>query len=308
MIVVALMDGLGNQMFQYAFGRQLQKIYHMPLMLEVHRYSRVGSFREMRLQRLSIPFVDGNAGSDTCCIASGLKGYALYMYSCLKRYWARSVLRIPVYGPEGYARMSKMGMYVTKNLISYYSFEKCHTKNVIVHGSFMSEKYFHDIAPIIKEELRVKDECISNDEVRHLADKMLHENSVCIHIRRGDYIGHPRFDVCTEDYYRRAVEKVKELVDEPVLYVFSNNRREVKWLQGHYPFLSDAHFVYEGQTELDDLYLMYHCCHHVISNSTFGWWGSYLKLQEGITICPERWLNEDMQQDILLDDWIRLPV
>lgn len=308
MIIMRISNGLGNQMFQYAFGRQLQEIYHMPLILETYRYGRMETYRKLRLENLNIKVSKEKADAQHCYFVRGVGNLSAFMISLLKRHWAERIQRIPQNGAEGYAKMIKRGMYVTRDIISYYPFEKTNAKTIIAHGWFMSEKYFHDIAPIIKEELRVKDECISNDEVRHLADKMLLENSVCIHIRRGDYIGHPRFDVCTEAYYRRAVEKVKELVDEPVLYVFSNNRREVKWLQEHYLFLSDAHFVYEGKTELDDLYLMYHCRHHVISNSTFGWWGSYLKLQEGITICPERWMNEEMQQDILLDDWIRLPV
>ena len=170
----------------------------------------------------------------------------------------------------------------------------------------MSEKYFHEIAPTIKKELRVKE--VNSDAVRQLADQMMQENSVCVHIRRGDYIGHPRFDVCTEAYYHRAVDLIRARVDAPVFYVFSNSPAELDWIKEHYPFLEGAHFVKEGRDELDDLYLMYHCRHHIVSNSTFSWWGSYLKLQEGITICPERWLNEEMQQDILLDDWIKLPV
>lgn len=307
MIIVAVMDGMGNQMFQYAFGRYLQHVYQMPMVLETFRYSDK-TFRKIKLDQLNIPLTKGKANANTCIMASGIKGFLFYMYSVVKRFWEREVHHIPVYGPEGYAQMSKMGMYVTKNIISYYPFEKSNARNIIVHGGFMSEKYFRGIAATIKQELRVKEENISNDEVRQLAERMMHENSVCIHIRRGDYIGHPQFDICTEDYYRRAVEKAKELIENPVLYVFSNNRREVKWLQEHYTFLSDAHFVYEGKTELDDMYLIYHCRHHVLCNSTFGWWGSYLKLQDGITICPERWLNEDVQQDILLDDWIKLPV
>lgn len=235
MIIMRISNGLGNQMFQYAFGRQLQEIYHMPLVLETYRYGRMETYRKLRLESLNIKVSAEKADAQHCYFARGLGNLSAFLISLLKRNWAERIMGIPQNGAEGYAKMIKRGMYVTRDIISYYPFEKTNAKTIIAHGWFMSEKYFHGIAPIIKEELRVKDECISNDEVRSLAKKMLHENSVCIHIRRGDYVGHSRFDVCTEDFYRRAVEKVKELVDKPVLYVFSNNRREVKWLQADTP-------------------------------------------------------------------------
>ena len=311
MIVVGINGGLGNQMFQYAFGRQLQEVYHVPLVLDTFRYSGLLEMirkspteqkRRMNLQRFHIPFSDGR----DLRIATGAENAALYLFSMLRMQWAAKVLKIPQNGAKGYAQMIKRGLYATRDMISFYPFERTEAKRIVVRGWFQSEKYFHDIAPTIKRELRVRE--VSSDAVRRLAAQMLQENSVCVHVRRGDYIGYNRFDVCTEDYFRRAVEYVRERVAHPVFYVFSNNPAELDWIREHYVFLEGAHFVREGVDELDDLYLMYHCRHHIISNSTFSWWGSYLKLQEGMTICPERWLNDDMQQDILLEDWIPLPV
>lgn len=306
MIIMRISNGLGNQMFQYAFGRQLQEVYKMPLVLETFRYGRTETLRSMGLKRFNIPLAEGTADAHTCRIATGIENLVLFAVSVVKMRWAERILRIPQTGPEGYAQMNKLGVYATRDIISYYPFKKINKKNILAYGWFMSEKYFHDVAPMIKKELRVKE--VSGDTIRQMAKKMMRENSVCVHIRRGDFIGHSKFDVLGEEYFHRAVDFIRQNTNQSVFYVFSNSAEELDWIRNNYSFLSGAHFVYEGKDELDDLYLMYHCKHHIISNSTFSWWGSYLKLQDGMTLCPERWLNHDMPQDIQLEEWIKIPV
>ena len=144
---------------------------------------------------------------------------------------------------------------------------------------------------------------IDNLSVQRLADQMKKEDSVCVHIRRGDYIGNKRLEVCTEEYYKRAIELIKTKIRKPVFYIFSNSPFELEWIQNHYAFTKDMYFVNEGNNEHEDLFLMYHCRNHIISNSTFGWWGSYLS-NGNITIAPQKWSNSDEQQDILRTGWI----
>ena len=307
MIIARISDGLGNQMFQYAFGRQLQEIYQMPLVLETFRYGHTEKMRKFGLGRLNISFSENRKDVQACRIATGIESFMMFLISVVKWRWAYKILKIPRSGLEGYTKMIKMGMYGTLDIITFYPFEKTMAKNIRLHGGFQSEKYFHDIAPMIKRELRVKQ--VSSDLVRNLGEKMMLEDSVCIQVRRGDFVGHRIYDVCTEGYFQRAVDYIKTHVEHPVLYVFSNSEEDLEWIRKQYSFLSEAHFVTEGKDEFDDLYLMYHRRHHIISNSTFGWWGSYLKLQEGITVCPEKWMrNSDMKQDIQQEDWIKIPV
>lgn len=305
MIVLKLSDGLGNQMFQYAFGRQLQEYYQTSLLLETARY-RSGEQRKVGLQNLSLPLNQDRHAGRICRFATPFENMAYAGYARAARAFAEKCLKIPSTGRDGYSRMIRLGLYMTQDSIRYYPFEKSAAPVIFVRGFFQSEKYFHDIAPAIRRELRVKE--AGSGTVRLLGERMAVENSVCVHIRRGDYIGHPKFDVCGEAYYRRAVEAVCARVAHPALYVFSNTGEDLSWIRGHYDFLADAHFVREGSSEFDDLYLMYHCRHHIISNSTFSWWGAYLKEGDGLTLCPSRWNNTDQVQDIELADWIRVDV
>lgn len=307
MIIVKLMDGLGNQMFQYAFARYLQVVYNMPIIFETTKLQS-GSYRKLGIQFLNIPLVDNKRiGSQECRFATKLENYIFKYISKLVRIYAEKGLHISMNGSDGYNKMIKWGFYTTNDSIIYHPFSKTYKKNIFVRGYFQSEKYFKDIASIIKYELKVKE--INNIQVLKLAEKMFKENSICIHIRRGDYIGSKFFEVCTEKYYREAVEYIIEKVKNSMMYVFSNSIEDLVWIKENYTFLGKAYYVSEGNNEFEDLYLMYHCKHHIISNSTFSWWGSYLKENsDGYTICPEKWNNVDTNEDIILSDWIKLSV
>lgn len=301
MIVVKLMDGLGNQMFQYAFGRFLQEVYHEKVVFETMKLQH-NSTRKLGIQNFNIPLSNkGNSKDSTCRFASPIENIILQAISKSFRLIAEKIFRISMSGEASYHAMIKWGFYTTNDSISYYTFRKTKKKVKFVRGYFQSEKYFAEISEIIKKELRIKN--IDNTIVHRLARQMEKENSVCIHIRRDDYIGNKRFEICTEKYYRQAVELIKEKVKKPIFYVFSNSSSDLKWIKEHYNFTANMHFVEEGKNEFEDLFLMYHCQNHIISNSTFSWWGSYLS-NNSITIAPQKWINSDEKQDVLRDEWI----
>lgn len=301
MIILKLMDGLGNQMFQYAFGRYLQEIYHEKLIFETMKL-RKNAVRKLGIHRFNILLNTHKADSYvTCRFANPVENVLLQIVSKGTRIVAEKIFKIPMSGEQGYHRMIRWGYYTTNDSITYYSFRRTKKKIKFVRGYFQSEKYFDQIADTIKRELKIKK--IDNAAVCDLGKKMEKENSVCIHIRRGDYIGNKRFDVCTEEYYREAVKLMETRLNAPVFYIFSNTPEDLLWIKEHYDFTKDMYFIDEGTDEFEDLYLMYHCKNHIISNSTFSWWGSYLG-DSNITIAPRKWAKSDERQDILRKEWI----
>lgn len=299
MIVLKVMDGLGNQMFQYAFARHLQMIYHEPIVFETIRL-RKGAVRKFGLDRLNIPLADGKSEINTCRMAGKIENWILFFASKIIREFLEK-MGISMTGEKAYWKMIQYGFYTTKDAMRFYDFKKTKMPIKFVRGYFQSEQYFREEKDIIKQELLVK----NMERLEKIAHQIENENSVCIHIRRGDYIGNVRFEVCTEEYYKKAVEYMFKELGSPKFYVFSNTTQDLQWIQQNYIFLNNAHFVVEGEDEYGDLYLMYHCKHHIISNSTFSWWGAYLSNSEGgITIAPKKWVNADEQQDIILKQWI----
>lgn len=136
--------------------------------------------------------------------------------------------------------------------------------------------------------------------------------SVSIHIRRGDYLSSTNLDVygkvCTLDYYNRAMQQMRILLKtSPTFFLFSDDK---EWV-GKYFVESDCIIVDREVTGQDwnDLYLMTLCKHHIISNSSFSWWGAWLGSNaDKIVIAPEWWYYGLKTPDLLPPDWIKLPI
>lgn len=132
--------------------------------------------------------------------------------------------------------------------------------------------------------------------------------AVSLHVRRGDYftpryIG--RFGVCHENYYHKAMAYMEQQLGNNVTYfVFSD---DPEWVQQHLTFrqlclLVDNHDV----NSFWYIYLMSHCRHHIISNSTFSWWGAYLNpASDKMVVGPDQW-TRDSNSTLMLDEWTKI--
>ncbi len=149
-------------------------------------------------------------------------------------------------------------------------------------------------------------ESLSNSQSRQWNDIILHDPKSCsLHVRRGDYIGHPNFDnICTPKYYLNAITKIRNRIGGDInFYVFSD---DIEWCRLQF---GNEGFNYidcnHGKDSWQDMMLISHCHHHIMANSTFSWWGSFLGEKEGsIIICPPRFTNKDNGENYP-QTWIR---
>ena len=128
-------------------------------------------------------------------------------------------------------------------------------------GDWLSPKYFESIKDVVVNAYRFHN--IGNKNV-DTANEMHGNNSVSIHIRRGDYLKLPYYCVCNENYYRQAIEQIKDRVDNPIFYVFSN---EPSWCDS---FMKEFRVNFkivnwnQGKDSYQDMYLMTQCKHNII--------------------------------------------
>lgn len=295
MIILRLMGGLGNQMFQYAYARMLQELYDEVLIIDISNY-KYDNLRNFSLNNLNIcrkirivDYYEDNL------IDSSFK---------LRNIIINALLKKEYFGDFYCTLRSFMGMYYFPGL-TYQIFKKSIFNNKYISGYFQSEKYFEPIKNIIKNELKIKVPInIANLE---LLNSIKNSNSVCIHIRRGDYLQYKSILVCDEKYYLKGMEVINKEIKEAKYFVFSD---DIQWIKENYTFKYPITFIENNNPDYEELRLMYTCKHFIISNSSFSWWAQYLsENDEKIVVGPDHWYADGRKTDIYLDSWkiIKIP-
>ena len=129
-------------------------------------------------------------------------------------------------------------------------------------------------------------------------------NSVCVHVRRGDYELYPQYQVCNYDYYRKAIEEAKKLLLNPVFFIFSNSHEDIEWIRENFDFDASINYVDLDNPDYEELRLMMSCNHFIIANSTFSWWAAVLgKFQNKHVWCPQLWFKNAQDVEMSFDTW-----
>lgn len=272
MIVVKLSGGLANQMFQYAFAKRASincktrvkfdiTIYDKPWM-QAHEYFQLGIFQNIPLNfsnRHRIFFY---------------KRKTLFKSSILLK-WYKSFLVLNI---------------VEENEFSYKpeKLSEC-TRNSYIDGYWQSEKYFIEIRSILLNEFSFP---VLTKQNKTILEKILNTNSVSVHVRRGDFLNNLAHGSCSLEYYSYAIKKIRELVESPFFFFFSD---DIHWVKQNMESNNNITFIdwNFGVESYNDMHLMSLCKHNIIANSSFSWWGAWLNQNPNkIVIAPKKWFNQ----------------
>lgn len=298
--IVAIQNGLGNQMFDYAFYLALKKIYPKAR-ITTYLFARRCDHNGLEIDRIfSLPLSEKK--HDRIMMRMYRKLYYLSKKQTFTGIFGRYTLKL--------LYILHIGLCMEKPEIPYQGAQSYiwNRKYKVFWGGWMSEKWFLPI----KEEIQ---ECFSFD-LQKLSPKsanLLEElsqtgtNSISIHVRRGDYLKNPQyFDICNTTYYRKAIGLIKEKTDNARFYVFSD---DIQWVKENLDLPQNTVYVnWNMKTDSwQDMCLMSHCQHHIIANSTFSWWGAWLnKNEEKIVICPQIFSRTENLVNVMPDEWIKI--
>lgn len=285
-IIVRIIGGLGNQMFQYALARSLDERREEPVRIDITAFEQHYDTWPYELDKLQIP-------EDMIADTSTLQDIApngLIDTGLIK---AQNQLRriIPDQGLE-VSRLPRGRRRIREAETAYFEFQPRVfevPEDSYLIGYWQHPRYFDSIQEVLQQELQVATDFKGRNA--EAVQEMGETSSASIHLRRGDYLDHPKAaSVCTEDYYQRAVDRIKDVAGEDtVFYVFSD---DIEWAKDNLDLDADLRFVDWNRDDDShlDMFLMSHCDHNIIANSTFSWWGAWLNTNEDKTvIAPDPW-------------------
>lgn len=290
MKIVKLKGGLGNQMFQYAFAKLLEKRSGCEVKIDLSPYLELNGdlIRKPRILKFNISL------------------------SIASKEDINSICKLSHTG-NSQTNKYRIGIALEYLFNRRYFFERNHhgctvqemLKYDFFDGYWQNWNYIDEIIDELREEFTPVN-MISEHSQKEL--KLIEScDSICVGVRRGDYLtSEPKhYGTMNMDYYERAMYIIEQKIKEPTYFIFSN---DVNWVKKNMIF-PKKNIVYITDTvdDFEDLILMSKCKHSIIPNSTFHWWGARLNEHRGKTvIAPSKWFADDAKINILPERWERV--
>lgn len=292
MDIVLLFNGLGNQMSQYALylakrqaDSHTQWLYYPEQYTNQHNGYELGLIFGIEMQNIPV----GRLG----------KIYKWYLYSQVcdskRRRLVRRVLSL-----------MRVGCIQEKFHAKDTSVLAPHKGYTYFYGGWHNPEYFQIVSDEIRDVFRFNEDKI-DDRNKLIANEMSLCDSVSIHVRRGDFVKQSKLfgNIATPEYYKKAMEYIKNRVEHPVFYIFSD---DIGWCRENIEE-ENMYFVdwNTGEDSWKDMMLMSKCKHNINANSTFSWWGAWLNDNPNkIVVVPNRFMNVEGSEQIYPKEWIKI--
>lgn len=277
MIISKFDGGLGNQMFQFAFTHLLSKKFSSSILFDLDAYKKQKS-RDFELDYV---------------FNLTIKSSPKILNKCAKK---------EIFGIFKYSKEAE-----------YYKYSNIYDEsdgNQYIEGFWQNQKYYDNHFEELIDLFTFKN--VMNDVNANLSNNIKKENSVSLHVRRGDYIHNENakkfHGECNLNYYKEAVDYISSKCNDLVFYLFSD---DPIWVEENFSFINNKHIISHnsGKNSYEDMRLMSMCKHNIIANSSFSWWGAFLNSErEKIVIAPKMWtnFNNTKEYEIVPKNWIIL--
>jgi hypothetical protein len=276
MYVVKMSSGFGNQLFQYAFALYLKEHGKGEVFLDKSAYRYHTPNRKCAIDIISdIPTIkDRRIYYHYKSVFFHISKFLFDLNPFVKRI-TESNLLFPIKG-------------------RYLYFDGYWQTNFFIQNVKNWEAYFQPKEPM-------------PNTISDLAAQMSEGHSISMHVRRGDYFSkafESQYGVCDVAYYEKALEYLTEGLDHFRLFVLSD---DPNWVSENI-HLPAQHVLIKNEAINPYWYiwLMSQCRDHILSNSSFSWWGAYMgKHPQKRVVAPKTWIK-GQQQTIALPEWIQL--
>jgi hypothetical protein len=279
LLTVSLHGGIGNQLFQYAFARAYSHHTSMHIIFDNYGFKFDKKFkRNFELYHFNIP------------LNIEIK-YNFFLFH-LTRILRRT-------GRFGKHIISFLGIPVLiESLLTgeVLNLKYSSLDNLYIFGYWQDEEYFKNCEAQIRRDLTFCPR-LSNENIRIAEHIYKSHNSVSVHVRRLHQVGANETqtpDISSlingesllPEYYECAIDIMITKFPNATFFIFSDYP---DWAKANITIKAESFFLEYGRgSDIEDLYLMSICKHHIIANSSFSWWGAWLgNAQNQIVIAPK---------------------
>jgi hypothetical protein len=292
MVIIRLKGGMGNQMFQYAFGLRAARALGTELQVD-----------------LSL-LLDRARGDDHV-----YRDYDLTIFEVPHQFLVNPMVLRTLYATKSskICKATRKWLARGRNYVREPHFEVSKSilqqpkNNTIYEGWWQSERYFSDISEEVRNIFTFVNPILKTSE--SLFTTIKNTNSICLNVRRTDFLKVDDLNTTTKDYFLNAAKQMANLVDNPHFFIFSD---DVEWCAENLNLAHPTTLVdhsHKGEKFGNYLQLMKACQHFIIPNSSFAWWAVWLnENKDKNVIAPKNWFNSSQYDtsDLVPDNWIRL--
>jgi hypothetical protein len=261
-----LSGGLGNQLFQYATAIIFANKENRQLIVDISFYKyKINKSVERNVELFDFDI---------------LKHPTVTNYLLFKLISSISSRQLRVLGKF-------FGVPIFKTPFSFLELPK----NInFLYGYFQNSCFFknhqHELYKMFQSITHSSDNCkLLTIELKEI------DNTVCIHIRRGDYLqatANSGYYPLNKSYFTNSINKLQSIQENLYFYIFSD---DIDWCIIEFSWLKNVKFISPNDFSTSEtLLLMSLCRHFIISNSTFSWWAAFLgQKNKGTIIMPSMW-------------------
>jgi hypothetical protein len=276
MIRMPLLGRLGNNLFQFAFGRVLAERHGVPLVMDASWYNHRTWPYVRPLERLPA-FRAGRS-------------------SLRRQYSLAARLFRKLGGGHPWEYLGKPVFRETADDHSHDPAWLDAPADCVIFGYFQTPRYFQGHESLIRRELDMSALGLEQGQ-ESLVEILRQPVSVAVHVRRTDYVGNRNLHLPGMSYYEEAMRVMRGQLANPCFLIFSD---DPDWCRRQ--FTADDCRVRDGADPtqpLIDLFLMSLASHHIIANSSYSWWAAWLGEKPGQhVIMPDRWFAANIKAPI----------
>lgn len=284
-VTVDLIGGLGNQLFQVAYGSYLEQEYGKKVSFSNSLLGLGTGARDLSIMKFTL---NGKPIAETIQKRIIVDSFRRTLHRVANKNQIFSAFEKKIYSIKNIDDENN-SVYHARRFIGYGQDVK-----------YLFDKNGHPLC-----DLQISDEFCTNQEL--LEEAQLHA-PISVHIRGGDYLNlQSSFGLLSEEYFDIAITHAKRKfgLNNPV-WIFTDDEDYVSGMVSKFSYPVRILSSRMTGNSLSTFILMKNCSIHVIANSTYSWWAAYLSKSSKAVYYPKPWFREMKSPKIELSDWTPL--